>query len=638
MLENFRPFCSRHTIDLSIEKGRPVILVKALNDVGKTSLFKAIQFCLYGSKATGEKAFRHVNRTACTQNDGRTFVKLTFDHEEKLYEITRSVEFKKSPPGSFPDTSDEVLEVRVDGIPVKLESIREQNEYIEAILPEDASQFFLFDGEDIQKYTRYPPGEHVKEAIEMVLGIRELLNAREDIENISRELKHELDDLLVERSKHDQEAVAVDSLGREIADIRKRIEELDTRIGQARENVKSCDETLIKHVAIQAKIESRKQAEQNRDLLKEQIKTNENKIREFNRHLGVILVAPLLRELSRLGRKSVPHWKRAAIGAVLQSDFCICDRPIDPSIRERFERILDKDLGVSSLQYLGDQATELLFDTQPDALEKSLYEILAQRRDLESNLVLQEQTMADLNKEIGGREDLAADIKAAADTRQRAAADLEKYMVEKQAKEMDLETKSGEYGRRQAKLAEQFTDKDIEDKKAYLRSSDACETAVREAIDELVDKSKQKVAELASKVFLDLTNAPTLYQGIEITDEYELKIKTIGGTTRPVWDQSPSAGQSQIIATAYIAALNRYTAREAPVIVDTPIGRLDPIHKKNLIEYYPEIGPQVIILYQPSELSSEDIEPIAKYVSSEWLLERDPHNPDASIFRRIKGR
>lgn len=638
MLENFRPFCGRHIGDLSIEKGRPVILIKALNDVGKTSLFKAIQFCLYGSKATGEKSFRHVNRTACTRNDGRTSVKLTFDHEEKLYEITRSVEFKKSPPGSFPDASDEVLEVRVDGIPVKLESIREQNEYIEAILPEDASQFFLFDGEDIQKYTRHPPGEHVKEAIEMVLGIRELLNAREDIEDISRELKHELDNLLVERSKHDQEAVAVDSLGKDIAQIRKKIEELDARIEQAGENVKSCDETLKKHVAIQEKIESRKQAEQSRDLLKEQIKANENKIREFNRHLGVILIAPFLRELSRLGRKSVPHWKRAAIGAILQSDFCICDRPIDHSIRERFERILDKDSGVSTLQYLGDQATELLFDTQPDALEKSLYEILAQRRDLESNHVLQEQTIADLNKEIGGREDLAADIKAAADTRQRAASDLQQYMVEKQAKEMELETKNAEYNRRQTKLAEQFTDKDIESKKAHLRSSEACKTAVKESIDELVDKSKQRVAELASRVFLDLTNAPMLYQGIEITDEYELKIKTIGGTTRAVWDQSPSAGQSQIIATAYIAALNRYTAREAPVIIDTPIGRLDPIHKKNLIRYYPEIGPQVIILYQPSELDSEDIEPIAKCVSSEWLLERDPDNPDASIFRRIKGR
>lgn len=637
-LENFRPFFGRHTLDLSTEKGRPVILIKALNDVGKTSLFRAIQFCLYGSKATQEKAFRHVNRIASAQNDGRTSVKLTFDHEEKLYEIVRYVEFKKCPLGSFPDVSDEVLEVTVDGIPEKLESIREQNEYIEAILPEDASQFFLFDGEDIQKYTKYPPREHVKEAIEMVLGIRELLNAREDLVHIGRELKSELDDLIVERSKHNEEAVAVENLGNDIAQIRKSIAELANKIKQAEENVNSCDETLRKHTEIQAKIESRKQAEQTRDLLKEQIKTNENKTREFNQHLGVIIVAPFLLELSRLSRASVPHWKRAAIGAVLQSDFCICDRPIDQPIRERFERILEKDFEVSTLQYLGDQATELLFSSQPDALEKDLYEILVQRRDLESNLTLQNQTIADLDMDIGGRKDLAADIKAAEDTRQRAAADLQKYTIEKQAKEMDLDTKTSEYNRRQAKLAEQFTDKDIENKKTHLRSSGACETAVNEAIDLLVDKSKQKVAELASKVFLDLTNAPKLYQGIEITDEYELKIKTIGGTTRPVWDQSPSPGQSQIIATAYIAALNRYTAREAPVIIDTPIGRLDPIHKKNIIKYYPEIGPQVVILYQPSELSPEDIKPIAKCIASEWLLERDPNNPDASIFRREKGR
>ena len=636
--QNFRPFYGRQTIDLHTEEARPIILMKALNDVGKTSLFKAIQFCLYGSKATGEKVkvFQHINRTACSQNDGMTFVKLSFDHDDKSYDIIRSVEFKKTPDDSFPETGAEIVEVIEDGKPIKLETTREQNEYIETILPEDASQFFLFDGEEIQKYTRHPPGENVKEAIEEVLGIRELLNAREDLDSVTRDLKHELDDLLVEHSEHDKEAIEVEAIGKEVSGLREKIKELDDRIEQAKANVKSCDETLRKNTTIQEKIEQRKQAESDRDSIKEQMKTNEDKLREFNEHLGVILMAPLLQELSKTGRAIVPHWKRNAIAVLIQSDRCICDRPIDDSIRQRFERQLEKDLGVSMRQYLGDQATDLLLSAQPSALEKGLYDILTQRSNLVSNLVLTEQKVADLSKEIGDSKDLGADIIAAADTRNRAAADLEKYSDEQRTKRAEQDVKSAEYRRRQQKLAEQFTDEDIKNKKTHLKSSEQCETGIKEAIDKLVEKSKKRVADLASEIFLDLTNAPKLYQGIEITDEYELKIKTVGGITRPVWDQMPSAGQSQMIATSFIAALNRYTAREAPVIIDTPIGRLDPIHKKNLIKFYPDMGPQVIILYQPNELGPEDIAPIAKHVSSEWLFERDPHNPDATLIRRME--
>lgn len=634
VVQNFRPFFGRQTIDLHTEKAKPIILIKAMNDVGKTSLFKAIQFCLYGSKATGEKVHYHINRTACSQKDGTTLVKLSFDHDDKSYDIIRSVEFKKPSDDSFPETSAEIVEVIEDGKPIKLETMREQNEYIEAILPEEASQFFLFDGEEIQKYTQHPPGENVKEAIEEVLGIRELLNAREDLDSVTRDLKHELDDLLVERSKHDKEAIEVEAIGKDVSDHRWKIKELENRIEQAKTNVKSCDETLRKDATIQAKIEQRKQAESDRNSWKEQIKTNEDKLREFNEHLGVILIEPLLQELSKSGRAIVPHWKKNAIAVLIQGDRCICDRPIDESIRKRFERQLDEDSGVSIRQYLGDQATDLLLSAQPSALEKVLYDILTQRSNLLSNLVLAEQKIEDFSKEIGSGKDLGADIVAAADTRNRAAADLERYSDELRTKKAELDVKSAEYRRRQQKLAEQFTDKDVKSKKTHLESSEQCETGIKEAIDNLVEKSKKRVADLSSEIFLDLTNAPKLYQGIEITDEYELRIKTVGGITRSVWDQMPSAGQSQMIATSFIAALNRYTAREAPVIIDTPIGRLDPIHKKNLIKFYPDMGPQVIILYQPNELGAEDITPIAKYVSSEYTFERDPHNPDASLIRK----
>ena len=639
ILENFRPFCGQHKIDMTIEEGRPLILIKALNDVGKTTLFRAFQWCLYGGKGRKENQ-KHVNRSACVKDDGRTSVKLMFSHDGRDYTIIRSVNFHKASKGVFPEVDSKELEVIEDGIPQKLTTTTEQNEYIQAILPREASQFFFFDGEDIKKYTQYATAttrERVIEAIEMVLGIRELLNARDDLESIKQELGRELDRLLVARSKQANEAKEVEHLGSQIAALRKEIEGYTTKAEQAQETLKECDDVLRRERAIQQKVEEREKAEKDRDLTLEKIKANKYEQREFNKDWGILLIAPLLKALSKTGMAQIPTWKRAAISALLLggSNRCICERSIDSDIKDVFEKMLNKGRGAGRLQYLGGEAEQIMLKAPPEYLEKRLYELAADRQNLESSLKLFEQTIEELDKEIGERKGISAFIKATEKTRKRAADDLQRFIAEKERKIGELNLMITEYKKRQAKLAKQTrTDKDVESKSAHLYSCEQCEAGIKYAIEKLVRNNKLRVAELASEIFLQLTNAPALYEGIEITDEYEIKIRTKGGTVRHVWDQAPSAGQSQIIAYSFIAALNDYTAREAPVIIDTPIGRLDPIHKNNIISFYPQTGPQVVILYQPSEMNVNDIRPISKYISSEWELKRDPDDPDATIIVR----
>ena len=93
-----------------------------------------------------------------------------------------------------------------------------------------------------------------------------------------------------------------------------------------------------------------------------------------------------------------------------------------------------------------------------------------------------------------------------------------------------------------------------------------------------------------------------MYEGLKIEDNFEMSVLRKDGTRLPTYTYSPSPGASQIIATAMIGGLNKFTTRHAPVLIDTPLGRLDPIHRQNLINYYSEIGQQVIILYQPKRI------------------------------------
>jgi len=104
---------------------------------------------------------------------------------------------------------------------------------------------------------------------------------------------------------------------------------------------------------------------------------------------------------------------------------------------------------------------------------------------------------------------------------------------------------------------------------------------------------------------------------------------------RSLADQDPSAGQTQIIAYSFIAGLSQYTTRNAPVVIDTPIGRLDPEHKANLIEFYHEFSDQVIILYQPNELTEDDIEIMSEYISKHFEIKIREDDQSASTIEEL---
>ena len=73
-------------------------------------------------------------------------------------------------------------------------------------------------------------------------------------------------------------------------------------------------------------------------------------------------------------------------------------------------------------------------------------------------------------------------------------------------------------------------------------------------------------------------------------------------------------------------------SRNAPVVIDTPIGRLDPEHKANLVDFYHEFSDQVIILYQPNELDEDDIEVMQEYISKHYQIKiRDDDSSTSTI-------
>jgi DNA sulfur modification protein DndD len=89
----------------------------------------------------------------------------------------------------------------------------------------------------------------------------------------------------------------------------------------------------------------------------------------------------------------------------------------------------------------------------------------------------------------------------------------------------------------------------------------------------------------------------------------------------PLPREQLSAGEKQIYAIAILWALRLVSGRSIPVIVDTPLGRLDSDHRQHLVQrYFPQASHQVILLSTDTEIDGDLYADLAPAVSRAYHL------------------
>lgn len=632
VIENFRQFKGRQEILFSDgdspAKLACITVLYGENGRGKTGIYRALMFGLYGESAlsqdehmkTGE--LNLINKHVLEQKPGepvRAAIEIEFTHSNCLYHLRRELTgIKKKNREVAEQQGEALLRVQnVEGNTSTYDEPKDIRQIIDKVLDFRVREYFLFDGEKMERLTK----ANIEQRREVSAGIRNLLNI-DDLEkaiSAAEKLCRDLDQDVKRKSSGELHQVIheINTKEDQLKEIQRKIELLGNELKQAQREKKDIDEKLDKFQEIRELVEERKEIEKQESELHERLISLESECRQKSHRTAFGLIKKTLQEVycnidARREKGDIPPVLRSdLIQQLLESHTCICGRELKEGTAS-FQKILE---WMSKTPKSNETDAALHIWKQLDAI---LREIPVQHKDAENHLI-QYADSRDKLKRLDMRLETISEL--IGKNERSDAVELDKMRERLEQKQIQLTSeqirRQEELDALQLVLAElsrkrQLLENDASIRDALIRRSQKARE-IKDALKEVFDSFKQEAAEIISlyateimKRLLDKESQKNL-RGIVVEDNYSLQIVD-------QWDgqflANISAGQRQIMSIAFITALAKAASGnrilEMPIFMDTPFGRLSLEHRNNLIREVPKLSSQWILLATDTELRREE--------------------------------
>lgn len=619
VLHNFGPFRGRVEIDLSPTPGveRPIILFGAMNGGGKTSILDAILLTLYGKRARCSKRgtapypefLKSCIHERASGADGAV-LELTFEYAglegHALWHVIRR--WYKTPSGAI----SEAVAVNRDGV-LDMAATETWDQRVEELLPLGLSNLFFFDGEQVRMMALEGAATpEMQSAIQTLLGLALPARLTEDLGVLMRRQLKE--------GASSEVANEVPKLEAKLNALHERRAQLRVDLGEARNHVGAAErglEDARAHFTSQGgeqaeRLESTERAK--RDATDQAFNARESLRRLAE---GALPFGMLLPQLERLHASVFAEVESAealvAVAVMKNRDertlSLLRELKVPSDAVQRVSQHLTADLKTRAPKKLkgpplgvtreaAEQVQSVLRSQLPEAWQatkRSLADLQAAEADLERFEGMIESAAP--RELFGSMVDRVADRSA-----QLTRAQEEQDRVEAALAAIEPEIRDAE------QLLQRWVERAVKEREA-TQSAQRVTNAAQRALDVLVRYEarlkSRKLTTLERRVterFRHLARKEDLVERIEIDDQtYALRL--YDGDGRSLDHRQLSAGEQQLLAVAFLWGLADASGRSLPVVIDTPLARMDSHHRTHLVErYFPSASHQVILLSTDVEI------------------------------------
>ena len=632
-LHNFGVYANTNTFEFNSNK--PIVLIGGKNGRGKTTVLEAVLLSLYGSNSFSYKESKYSSYSKyllsyVNESDGtkESYVEMSFVLDGSSKDV---ITVRRSWSGNKNIAKEKIL-VKKNGVDDGFLTSN-WSMYIENILPSALSSFFFFDGEKIAELAADKTNRNMINSIKALLGVTVLENLKNDIRRIissignadSNKLAEELEGLREKKINAENELFnidqRIDDLNQKKVEIEKKIEQqhiaflkkggdiaskrqdLFTELSDLKSKLYSIDESLVSLAAselplnlvsgILCSINEDVEQELESMQLSNSVKTINSFYKEYlanqkRQSATIQKFIDFINEKEKNNEKQVLYC--LSDSAYYQIQNLVASR-LDDSIKTLENTVVSKFKVLERIEDIQNYLSIEIDEAAISKINKKIKSLEAEKETLEAKIEVLIKERVHVNGEC---------IKA--------TSEFNRY-VEGYIKELD----SNEDNQRTVKYA-------------YLAIKLLDEFQKRVQIDKIQD-----LAQVMTERYKMLANKGNLISRIEI-DPVSLEFKYINSTGAEVQKEKLSAGEKQLMVIAMLWALAICSKKKLPVIIDTPLSRLDNEHRLSLINtYFPNVSEQTIILSTDSEVDDKYYKLMSNNVGDTFTLIYDDDKQQSTI-------
>jgi len=632
--------------------GRNIVLIGGMNGYGKTSVLEALYLGLYGKEAVehlgraglkddvGYRKFveRALHGTAIRTGRDSMWVKIQINQSKaEGFEVTRKWFFSRS--GDWTGEDEVVIyEVR-DGIRGRAMPSERLPELLDQrFIPAHVAPFFFFDGEEVKKLADQSRGDQIRSGIEGLLGVVLLRKLKKRLEEFQANRSTGI--AVVDEQKHRELFEALTQHEREYDEAERKQQALDESVKSLRAQRTDFTNRMMQLGAGAGDVASvsdvvKQQADAETDLKVTEDALDDTVASKLPFHL---VSRELMEELSKQVQEEIARDSWDARKRSLEPEkakfigtfYATTEPPLEPELTVEQGAALKARLNAAweSLfypmpegcaevvvhEYLGAKRPSLLqtmnglrmgaqdvlgLVAKREALQKKIRDLVHRYTKIEG--VDRDGSLARLNAELTA-------VNVTLDQRKRELGDIERQMSGLKG---TIDQERALYAREHEKfvLANPV--------KSMVGRAERVSKLIGGLIPQLYALKVEQLASAMTDVYKKLAHKKQVDR-IDIDASGMTTILSREGEVIPF---DKSAGENQVFATALLAGLAEISGIDAPLVVDTPLGRLDSTHRANILKYWvSDKKRQVILLSQDREIDRATFESMEPNVGMTYLL------------------
>ena len=639
-MHNFGVYAGTNIFEFTHKK--PIVLIGGMNGRGKTTFLEAILLSLYGANSTAYKESKYnsynqylrsyVNRSHWSQS---SYVELEF----VLNESTNDTYVVRREWDALSKITKEKICVQQNGIYSEFLT-KNWAMFVESILPSALSSFYFFDGEKIAELAVAKTDVQMKESIRSMLGITILEVLKKDLGRTIRRIN--------KKGKSNEPSSKLDGLREERDQAISKLEQIDESVRLVAEKVETIQdelEELHKRYELQggAVLEQRQKLIQKRAAIQTEITQNaESLIGMAATELPMVLVRDLISQIKLQAEDE--HNDFIMQQALEQMDAYLSDfageHPDSTGASRAFVDFVRKQIEKNATHQIYEMSDHALFQIN-ELVESTLQESIDHTKTVFSNKIALKRQLDEVDSYLTldiTENELAAiydQIKTNEAKLIEAQVELNQLQQERSSVNAVVIAKTAEYNRDVETYLQKIELQ--EDSDRLLKYSNMALRMVDAYALELQKRKTGTLGKTITECYKKLANKKNLIQEI-VMDAETLDLQYLDEKGDTVSKESLSAGEKQLMVIAILWALALCSKKKLPVIIDTPLSRLDSQHRASIIStYFPNASDQTIILSTDTEIDHNYYDMMKESVGDEFTLIYSEETKSTSIEKGYFG-